>query len=195
MTYIIRSFVCLFACFGLLVRVAICTRHPILTMLLRNITWGYQLCYGNYYGDYGIDNYVTTVYLFSDALKIVEIYEQQSALAGYGQVLTLYDVTTLPGDTMLAAGTYTADTVRNVFTFMPGKIYEIGGKQYYSGTTISYYELKSTDSKTKLVTDGSFTVSVENDTIYTIAFDLKTDDDKPLKGELKRAVLPAYGIK
>jgi len=150
--------------------------------------WGYQVFYGNYYNTYGIEENVSDLYLFTDSLKI----DEDGYLTGYGQMLTLYDVTLPPEDTLLAAGVYHLDTLRTPFSFMPGQSFAENGEIFSSGSSIRYYELTAADNIEMLIVEGKFTVTIEEDTLYTLLFDLKTADGKELKGSLQRFALPAY---
>jgi hypothetical protein len=147
-------------------------------------TWGYAEFYGAYYAQYGNTNNVISLSLFSDSLEINDI----GNLVGTGQYLFLEDVFIAKTDTLLPVGTYTINTSGLPFTVAPGKNDTIDSEVYPIGATISYYEDNSANSKSKLVTDGTFTVSrIGNN--YTINCNLKTDDKKTLQGSFS-AQLP-----
>jgi hypothetical protein len=147
-------------------------------------TWGYAEFYGAYYANYSNQNNVISLSLFSDSLKINSI----GNLVGTGQYLFLEDVFIDKTDTLLPAGTYTVNNSGLPFTVAPGKNDTIDSEVYPIGATISYYEDNSANSKLKLVTEGSFTVSIIGNK-YTINCNLKTDDKNTLKGNFS-AQLP-----
>lgn len=139
--------------------------------------FGYAEFYGSYYAEYGNSNNTLSVSLFSDSLKINENGE----LVGYGQYLFLEDVFVAPTDSLLPAGVYTVDDSGKPFTVFKGTNDTINGDIYHSGAYINYFEKTAAKSTVKLITSGTFSVAVR-DAVYTITFDLKTSDNKELKG-------------
>lgn len=149
-----------------------------------NYTWGYAEFYGAYYANYGNENNVISLSLFSDSLKINDI----GSLIGIGQYLFLEDVFIAKTDTLLPVGTYSVNETGLPFTVAPGKNDTVDNEVYPIGACISYYEDNTANSTLKLITDGSFTVSrIGNN--YNVIFDLKTSDKKALKGSFS-ATLP-----
>lgn len=140
-------------------------------------TWGYAEYFGKEYADYGINNNVISISLFSDSLSI----DSTQSLVGVGQYLFLEDVFVRPTDKTLPVGTYTVDTTSLPFTVTPGKNDTVGAEMFPIGTTISYYEENASKSLLKFVTSGTFTVS-RIGSKYNIVCDFKTSDKKELKG-------------
>ena len=147
-------------------------------------TWGYAEFFGDYYIDYGNKNNVLSVSLFTDSLKITQL----GALTGLGQYLFLEDVFQAPTDTMLQAGTYQVNDSGLPFTVAPGKNDTVDNEVYQIGAYISYYEYNTSNSTLKIITSGSFTVSLSGN-VYNIACNFKTSDNMDLKGNFT-AVLP-----
>ena len=139
-------------------------------------TWGYAEFYGAYYSQYEIKNNTISLSLFSDSLKLVS--------QGIGQYLFLEDVFVSPTDTLLPIGKYTISKTEatDIMTFYSGKLDTIDSEVYPIGAYISYYEENSAKSTLKLISDGTFTVSHVNDTIYNIVCDFVTSDSLKLKG-------------
>lgn len=147
-------------------------------------TWGYAEFFGDYYVDYGNKNNVLSVSLFTDSLKITQL----GSLTGLGQYLFLEDVFQAPTDTMLQAGTYQVNDSGLPFTVAPGKNDTVDNEVYQIGAYISYYEYNTSNSTLKIITSGSFTVSLSGN-VYNIACNFKTSDNMDLKGNFT-AVLP-----
>lgn len=144
-------------------------------------TWGYAEYFGKEYADFGIDNNVMSLSLFSDSLSL----DSTQSLVGIGQYLFLEDIFVSPTDKFLPEGAYTVDTTGLPFTVSPGKNDTVGTEMFPIGATISYYEENTTKSKLLYVTSGTFVVakSILNDTTYyTINCNFKTNDKKVLKG-------------
>jgi hypothetical protein len=152
-----------------------------------NYSWGYTEFFGNYYGSYGNKNNVISLSLFSDSLKTNDI----GNVIGTGQYLFLEDIYVSKTDTLLPAGTYIVNDSGLPFTVSPGKKDTIDNEVYQQGTYISYLESNSINSTIKLITSGSFVVSVQG-LRYNIVFDLKTADSNVLKGRFT-GQLPNYG--
>lgn len=150
-------------------------------------TWGYAQFYGTYYSNYQIENNVLSVSLFSKELSV----DKNGALIGYGQYLILEDVFLAPTDTLLHAGTYKVSATHEPFTFFDGRKIKQGKIEIPTGAYINYIEADPTKNKVKLIIGGSFTVSIENDTVYSISCDFTTDDNRSLKGNFK-GVLPHF---
>jgi hypothetical protein len=140
-------------------------------------TWGYTEYFGKEYADYGIDNNILSVSLFSDSLSI----DTTQSLVGTGQYLFLEDVFVRSTDKTLPVGTYTVDTTSLPFTVSPGKNDTVGTEMFPIGATISYYEQNADKSMLKFITSGTFTVS-KIGIKYNIVCDFKTSDKKELKG-------------
>jgi len=150
----------------------------------------YSMGYAEYFGDYyitenGNKNNVLSISLFSDSLKINEL----GNLTGLGQYLFLEDVFQAPTDILLQPGKYIVSNSGLPFTVAPGINDTIDGEVYPLGATISYFEYNAANSKLKLISSGSFTVTLPNDSIYTISCDFKTSDSLSLKGSFS-ALLP-----
>lgn len=149
---------------------------------------GYAEFYGAYYAEYGIKNNTLTLSFFSDSLKI----NDNAELVGYGQYLFLEDVFVSPNDTMIPLGTYriTKTEKGEPFTFYAGKKDTIDSEVYTTGAYITYYEQDSYKSTLKLITGGSFSVSIY-DNKYRIVCNFTTDDNLQLKGSYT-GVFPHY---
>ncbi len=147
-------------------------------------TWGYAEFFGDYYADYGNKNNVLSISLFTDSMKIDDL----GNLAGLGQYLFLEDVFQAPTDTLLRVGTYTVNDTGSPFTVAPGKNDTVDNEEYPIGAYISYYEYNADNSTLKLITGGSFTVSLSGN-IYSITCNFKTADNMDLKGSFT-ATLP-----
>jgi hypothetical protein len=152
-----------------------------------NYSWGNTEFFGNYYGNYGNKNNVISLSLFSDSLKINDI----GNVTGTGQYLFLEDIYVSKTDTLLPAGAYIVNDSGLPFTVSPGKKDTIDNEVYQQGAYISYLENNSINSTIKLITSGSFIVSMQG-MKYNIVFDLKTADSKVLKGTFT-GQLPNYG--
>jgi len=152
-------------------------------------TWGYAEFYGAYYSQYGIKNNTISLSLFSDSLKV----NNEGTLEGSGQYLFLEDIFISPTDTLLPIGKYTISKTEtaNSMTFYAGKKDTIDSEIYPIGAYISYYEENTAKSTLKLISNGSFSVSLVNDTIYNIVCDFVTSDSLKLKGTFK-GVLPHF---
>lgn len=151
-----------------------------------NYTWGYAEFFGAYYADYGNANNVISLSLFSDSLSI----DSTGSLIGIGQYLFLEDIFIAKTDTLLPTGTYTINSTGLPFTVTPGKNDTVDDQVYPIGAYISYYEENTTKSTLKIITEGTFTVSVQG-LNYTIMCDFKTADSSVLKGRFT-AKLPYY---
>ena len=169
---------------------ASCTTHepnpPYVYESNPQFTWGYAQFYGNYYSNYGIKNNTVTLSLFSDSLKL----NDKGELTGYGQYLFLEDVFISPTDTLLPLGTYSINSKGDPFTFFAGKNDTIDSEVYTNGAYIYYIEQNSAKSTIKLITGGTFSVSLYNEK-YKIVCDFTTDDKTSLKGTFN-ADLPYY---
>lgn len=149
-------------------------------------SFGYVQFYGTYYKDYGNNNNVISLSLFSDSLYITS----EGSLGGFGQYLYLEDVFNSPADSMLQLGTYTIDSSGEPFTIAPGINDTIDDEIYTLGATISYYEQNPAKSIMKLITGGKIDVSKVGSK-FNISFDLITDDQKELKGSFTE-LLPFF---
>lgn len=157
-------------------------------------TWGYIQYFADYYSNYGIEQNVLTLNLFSDNLGIDTI---ENTLVGTGQYLILEDVFIDVEEVFLPEGVYSAvDTITEIqpFTFLKGK--ELKEKSsadgISSGAYIYYIETDASKNTIKYIDSGTFTVSYnpQNKT-YTILCDFKTNDKKELKGKFT-GELPHY---
>jgi len=151
-------------------------------------TWGYAEYFGLEYAKSGNQNHILSVSLFSAGLKP----DSTGALTGVGQSLFFEDIYVHPTEILLPAGTYTINTSELPFTVRPGKNDTVGNELFPIGARITYYEENTSKSKVKFITEGTFSVSIESDTIYTINCDFKTDDKKVLKGSFTATYLPHY---
>ena len=150
--------------------------------------WGYAEFYGAYYSEYGIKNNTLSLSLFSDSLKLTDNNE----LVGYGQYLFLEDIFIAPTDTLIPLGTYRISSTEkgDPFTFYVGKKDTIDSEVYTTGAYITYYEQNSEKSTIKLITGGTFSVSLYNNK-YRIVCNFSTDDKLQLKGNFN-AILNYY---
>lgn len=149
-------------------------------------TWGYAVFYGDYYAEYGNENNVLSISLFTNGLGINE----NNYLIGTGQYLYLEDVFVTPTDTLLPDGIYTIDKSGESFTISPGEHLSIDGVIYTVGATITYLDIYLLNPVEKLITEGTMNVS-RQDTIYTISCNFKTDDNLELKGNFT-GILPHF---
>jgi hypothetical protein len=140
-------------------------------------SWGYAEFYGAYYADYGNDNNVISLSLFTDSLKINDI----GSLVGAGQYLFLEDIFSAKTDTLLLNGTYTINNSGLPFTVAPGENDTIDDVVYPIGACISYYESNTANSTLKLITGGTFIVNSVGNT-YNISCNFITNDKLNLKG-------------
>ncbi len=141
-------------------------------------SWGYAEFFGDYYSpENGNKNNVLSVSLFTDSLKVDVV----GNLTGLGQYLFLEDVFQAPSDTLLREGTYTINNSGKPFTVAPGRNDTVDSAVYPLGAYISYYEYNPANSTMKLISSGSFTVSVSG-YIYNISCNFKTSDSLNLKG-------------
>ena len=140
--------------------------------------------YGAYYSNYNCKNNVLTLSLFTKDLGL----DEQNQLVGLGQCLVFTDVFIHPKDTILPEGTYNLAETKEPFTFFGGKEFKEKGaiSGIPSGAYICYVEADPSKNKIKYITEGSFTVSIQNKE-YTIHCNFKTDDKKELKGTFKGA--------
>ncbi len=139
--------------------------------------WGNTQFFGAYYNWTGNKNSVITVSLFSDSLGV----NDQGKLQGFGQFLYLEDVYVASRETKLPAGTYRIDNSGDINTITPGVLDTIDNDVYTLGATISYYEESEARSTLKLISEGTITVTRGKNN-YTIICNLKTSDNKELKG-------------
>lgn len=143
-------------------------------------TWGYAEYFGPYYKTENKNlNNVISLSLFSDSafLKINKI----GNLVGTGQYLFLEDVFVPNTDVFLPPGTYTIDETGKPYTVAPGKNDTVDNHVFPIGAMISYFEENTALSTQKLITGGMFTVSRIGKR-YNMIFNLKTADNKELKG-------------
>ena len=141
-------------------------------------TWGYAQFYGNYYSNYNLNNNVLTVNLFTDGLSVNENNE----LVGTGQYLILEDVFVAPLDSVLTAGTYTISAGGEPLTFFSGIKYEENNQEVPSGAYIYYIEQDVSKSKIVYIKDGTFTVSRQGISGYSIDCRFVTNEKTEIKG-------------
>ncbi len=149
-------------------------------------TWGYAVFYGDYYAEYGNENNVLSISLFTNELGV----DNNNYLIGTGQYLYLEDIFVTPTDTLLPDGIYTIDKSGESFTISPGEHLSIDGVIYTVGATITYLDIYLLNPVEKLITEGTMNVS-RQDTIYTISCNFKTDDNLELKGNFT-GILPHF---
>jgi len=156
-------------------------------------THGEVVFYGAYYSDYGNYNYVSSLSLLSDSLKI----DNYGYFRGIGQNLCITDIFTdyTHHSPFLHDGTYTASDSGEPFTFYKGEVLTIDSVDYTLGAYIYFIEKISQLSKIQLIDRGSFTVSTnaigEKGPIQTIICDFILKDSSKLAGTFS-AELPYY---
>lgn len=179
-----------------------CKPEPIATSYVYEsnpvFSWGYAEFYGDYYnhGNYKISNNVITLKLFTDGL-----FARNDSLKGTGQYLIVEDIFLARGDTLLRPGTYRASETHEPFTFLAGKLFEHNRHTIPSGAYIYYIEPDPLKSKTAYITDGTMTIDIKNDSIYTIQCDFVIDKKNKLQGKFqnvlshlnKSVAMPATG--
>lgn len=148
-------------------------------------TKGYVEFFGNEYSGYQINQNVLSVSLFSESL-----IDSTGEINGSGQFLRLEDVFVASTDTLLPLGTFTISNTHQPFTVLPGKNDTVGSEVFQIGAFIQYYEPIASKSIKKLITEGTFTVSIVNNK-YNIVCDCKTADKKALTGVFT-GILPHY---
>ncbi|MFV0470795.1 MAG: hypothetical protein ACK5L7_02000 [Paludibacteraceae bacterium] len=146
-------------------------------------TWGTAQFYGNYYSNYDIQHNVLTLNLLTENFGV----DAENQLIGTGQYLIIEDIFVHGADTLLPAGTYiVADTITDIapFTFLKGKEYKENSLNtgIPSGAYVYYFENDVTKNTIKYISEGNFTVAVQNDSVYTIQCNFKTNDGSELKG-------------
>lgn len=141
-------------------------------------SWGYVEFWGPYYEEYGIDNNVLSLSLFTDSLDVNE----DNDLNGIGQYLYLEDIFTLPSDTILPAGVYEVSESNEPFSIAPGYLYVEDEVEYDLGAMIYYIERNEAYTVLKYIVDGTMTVSLVNESQTIIDFDFILDDETELKG-------------
>jgi len=147
-------------------------------------SYGFAEFYGSYYKDFGIDNNIISLSLYSDTLKRTEDGDW------YGQYLYLEDIFVAASDTLLPLGTYTISDSNEPYTIAPGVLDTIDNEVYTLGATISYYEQNSSRSTLKLIKEG--TISIEKVGLkYYILCNLTTNDNKELKGTFLNTLIQA----
>lgn len=144
-------------------------------------TWGYADFFGNYYSHYGIQNNVVSLNLFTEKLVV----NTENKLEGTGQYLILEDIFSAKTDTLLPAGSYRIADTGDPFTFYGGKKFDDNRNVIPSGAYIYYIEADASKSKIAYVTDGTFSVSVSTDGIYTIQCDFTLDEKTKMTGTFK----------
>jgi hypothetical protein len=147
-------------------------------------TRGIQTFHGSYYKKYNYPSNVISLSLYTDSIR----FDDNGSLTGVGQYLFLEDIFVQPTDSCLQEGIYVVSNSAESFTVLPGKLDTVGDQIFPIGSRISYYEKDPSKSLGKFITSGTFTVSHEisnQDTIYSIAFNLFTSDKLPLKGTFK----------
>ena len=165
-----------------------CKTEPIATTyhydLNPQFTWGYAQFYGDYYRNYNIKNNVLSLNLFTKNLFI----NSDKALDGTGQYLLMEDIFVAPNDTLLPAGTYKVSETAEPFTFYSGKIFKDKNDEIPSGAYIYFIESDAARSKIACITDGTMTISIQNDTIYNIACHFVLDGKDELNGTFSKVL-------
>lgn len=140
-------------------------------------TWGYGSYWGAYYKEFGNNNHIISVSLFTELLTV----EEDFSLAGKGQYLYLEDVYVAPGLTELAEGTYEVNESWSPFSIAPGEEIEYDGELYSVGAYILYMEENENYSTLKFIVGGTMTVAKEDDKTL-MSFDFELADGTNLKG-------------
>lgn len=141
-------------------------------------SWGYAEFFGHEYAQYGINNNLLSLSLFSDSLRI----DSTGTLVGTGQYLFLEDVYVAPTDTLLPQTTYTISNSHEPYTILAGKNDTVGAQVFPIGAYISYYEENTSKSMMKFITQGNFTLTYSGSNNCIIVCTFKTADKKVLKG-------------
>ena len=147
-------------------------------------TWGFAEFYGSYYSNYNITNNVITLNLFTEKLFVNENIQ----LDGVGQYLVIEDVFTAPTDTLLPSGLYKVSDKGEPFTFFVGKKFEDNRNEIPSGAYLYYIEADPSKSKISYVTDGTFNVSIVNDSVYNVQCDFILDGKTEMKGNFQHVL-------
>jgi hypothetical protein len=148
-------------------------------------TWGYAQFYGKYYADYGIENNVVSLSVFTDSLFV----NNKEQLAGFGQYIILEDIFSAPTDTLLQEGTYKISDKREPMNATKGEVLEIDGLKYNTGAYIYFIEKNALFSKSEQIIDGKFSLNY-SESKYYLLFDFLLSDSSTFKGRVNFKSLP-----
>ena len=140
-------------------------------------TWGYADFWGNYYGEYGIDENVLSLSLLTNDLSV----DSTASLVGIGQYLFLEDIFIAASDTLLPAGTYSVSKDAAPFNITPGEILEIDGQKLEVGAFVYFLEKNPIFTKLKYIQEGTMKVAYSEDNTR-LDFDFTLDDKTTIKG-------------
>jgi len=138
-------------------------------------TTGKAEFYGNYFANYQNNNNVISLSLYSDSLLI-------NNKTSVGQHLNFDNIFIPAADSILPEGTYKNDTTGNSFTFIAGTKIIANGYYQTVGAILNYWEPLPKNSTSKLITDGTFTVSYNSNHLPTFTLNLTTDDKLKISG-------------
>ncbi len=143
-------------------------------------TWGYADFWGNYYGEYGINENVLSLSLLTKELSV----DSTSSLVGIGQYLYLEDIFVAASDTLLPEGTYTVSKSTGPFNITPGEILEIDGQKLEVGAFVYFLEKNTMFTKMKYIQEGTMKVAYSGDNTR-LDFDFMLDDKTTIKGRFE----------
>lgn len=143
-------------------------------------TWGYADFWGNYYGEYGINENVLSLSLLTKELSV----DSTSSLVGIGQYLYLEDIFVAASDTLLPEGTYTVSKSTGPFYITPGEILEIDGQKLEVGAFVYFLEKNTMFTKMKYIQEGTMKVAYSGDSTR-LDFDFTLDDKTTIKGRFE----------
>ncbi len=150
-------------------------------------TWGYAQFYGKYYADYGVENNVVSLSVFTDSLFI----NNKGQLGGFGQYLFFEDIFSAPSDTILRQGTYWISSLRAPFNVAKGEIIEIDGIKYSTGARIYFIEKNALFTKSEAIIGGKFSLNID-EVRYYLLFDLTLADSTNFKGRVNFKPIPFF---
>lgn len=152
-------------------------------------TWGQAVFYGADYYEYGYEENILSLSLFTEQLDTINNGTQ---LTGIGQYLYIDEIFMAPSDTLLAEGIYSVKSEIEKDAITPGSIFELDNNKYSIGARIYYYEPSETRNIIQYITEGTMTVKLNNNSTYNIEFDFKIKDGKVLNGRTENLELPHY---
>jgi len=143
-------------------------------------TRGYADFWGNYYGEYGINENVLSLSLLTKELSV----DSTSNLVGIGQYLYLEDIFVAASDTLLPEGIYTVSKNSAPFNITPGEILEIDGQKLEVGAFVYFLEKNPMFTTMKYIQEGTMKVAYSGDNTR-LDFDFILDDKTTIKGRFE----------